>query len=109
MSRQAEGERADKLRLPRFFDSRAPVELYDSFAHSPVLKHFTFSPTVLGILNRIVPEIAPDSGIYDLAATARATSDVSYRTSMWRHVLALHLPRGADWEAVCEEKGMRSA
>lgn len=92
-----------------FFDSRAPIELYDSFAHSPVLKHFTFSPTVLSILNRVVPEIIPDGELYDLNAAARATSENPYRTSQWRHVLALHLRRGSDWEGVCEEKGMRSA
>ena len=92
-----------------FFDSRAPVELYDSFAHSPVLRHFTFSPTVLSIINRIIPDIAPDNTLYEVEASARATSAIPLRTSQWRQVLALHLRRGDGWERVCEEKGMRSA
>lgn len=92
-----------------FFDSRAPLELYDSFARSPVLKHLTFSPTILSLLNRVVPEIAPDTSLYDLEAVSRATSENPYETTPWRHVLALHLRRGKDWQDVCEEKGMRSA
>lgn len=97
----------DLADLLSFFDSGASLELYDSFARSPVLKHFTFSPTVLSILNRFMPEIAPENSVYSL--DPRATSDTPRPTSMWRNVLALHLRRGSDWEGVCEEKGMRSA
>jgi hypothetical protein len=89
-----------------FFDSQAPLQLYDSFAHSPVLKQFTFSSTVLGILNRFMPELAPESSPYDLDRAERAVSAEPIRMGgPWRHVLALHLRRGADWEAVCERKG----
>ncbi|ORY29109.1 hypothetical protein BCR39DRAFT_565191 [Naematelia encephala] len=91
-----------------FFDSQAPLELYESFIRSPVMKHFSFSPTVLAIINRAMPKLSRNSELYDLDRVAHAEAE-PYRTSMWRHILALHLRRGPEWEAVCEEKGMRSA
>jgi hypothetical protein len=99
-----------KLTWDRFFDSQAPLELYDSFAKSPVLKHFTFSPTVLSLLNTILPELSPESNLYDVEKIGGpAVNDEMYRTRMMRHVLAIHLRRGKDWETICEEKGHRSA
>ena len=95
--------------LSSFFDSHAPLELYESFAQSPVLAHFTFSSMVLGLINRIIPEISTDHVIYDLAAATRANEGTRQQTSMLRHVLALHIRRGEDWEGVCEEKGKRIA
>lgn len=92
-----------------FFDSSAPLELYDSFIRSPVMKHFTFSPTVLNVVNRIMPEIAPDNSLYDLEAARMAQTDDVYRTSMWKHVLAIHLRRGGDWEQACDDKAIASA
>ncbi|RXK35614.1 hypothetical protein M231_07144 [Tremella mesenterica] len=92
-----------------FFDSSAPLELYDSFVRSPVMKHFTFSPTVLGILNRAMPELATDHTPYDLDLIAHPTSDVMERTSSWKHVLALHLRKGKEWEHTCVQKGETSA
>ena len=92
-----------------FFDSQAPLDLYDSFAKSPVLKHFTFSPTVLSLLNTVMPEIAPQSSLYDIRRVSEGTGDEVYKTGLWKHILALHLRRGDDWEDICDEKGHRSA
>ncbi|KAL7421402.1 hypothetical protein Q5752_004287 [Cryptotrichosporon argae] len=92
-----------------FFDSRAPLDTIDTVIHSPVLAHFTFSPLVLSILNRMLPHLAPDASPYDLARVAHTTSAVPLRTPVWKHVLALHLRRGDGWQATCDEKGARAA
>jgi hypothetical protein len=92
-----------------FFDSPGPLDLFESFSQSPVMKHFQFSPTVLSILNRVMPQLAPESSLYDLSAKGRAHDVEPSRTGMWRHVLAMHLRRGSGWEQVCDEKGQRSA
>lgn len=73
------------------------------------MKHFTFSPTVLSILNEVLPELAPETAPYDLERIAHPTSDAVVRTHMWKHVLALHLRRGREWEQTCTEKGERAA
>jgi hypothetical protein len=93
----------------RFFDSNAPLELYDSFIKSPVMKHFTFSPTVLDVVNRVLPQLAPDSSPYNLELARAAESDTVYRTTMWKHILAIHLRRGHDWEKACDDKAIASA
>ena len=93
-----------------FFDSKAPLQLYESFSKSPVLAQFTFSPTVLEIINRVMPELSPESSLYDLQWAATAVSSEPRRTpSMWKHILALHLRRGHGWEELCDEKGRQSA
>ncbi|WRT68820.1 uncharacterized protein IL334_005800 [Kwoniella shivajii] len=92
-----------------FFDSPASLDLYDTFVKSPVMKHFSFSPTVLAIINRALPSLSPESLPYDLQAVSQATSQDIPKSTMWRHILAMHLRRGKNWEAVCEEKGQRSA
>ncbi|WVQ94802.1 hypothetical protein IAU59_001885 [Kwoniella sp. CBS 9459] len=91
-----------------FFDSKASLDLYESFVKSPVMKHFSFAPTVLSIINKALPDLSPDSQPYDLESVAHANGD-PVRTGMWKHVLALHLRRGKNWEMVCEEKGARAA
>ena len=84
--------------------------MYESFAHSPVLQHFTFSPTVLAILNANLDQLAPESDPYDLARFGRAASSETVQFGQqWKHILALHLRRGSDWEEVCDEKGRRAA
>ncbi|WWC73331.1 uncharacterized protein I206_107298 [Kwoniella pini CBS 10737] len=92
-----------------FFDSPASLDLYDTFVKSPVMKHFSFSPTVLDIINRNLHSLAPEAYPYDLDAAARTTSTEVHKTSSWKHILALHLRRGHGWEEVCEEKGKRAA
>jgi hypothetical protein len=86
--------------------------MYESFSKSPVLAQFTFSSTVLGIINRVMPQLAPDSALYDLQ---RADTSVSAepkrmgRGGAWRHVLALHLRKGNAWAEYCDERGKISA
>ncbi|WWC64268.1 uncharacterized protein I303_106878 [Kwoniella dejecticola CBS 10117] len=92
-----------------FFDSPASLDLYDTFVKSPVMKHFSFSPTVLDIINRNLHSLAPEAYPYDLDAASRTTSTDVHKTSSWKHILAMHLRRGHGWEAVCEEKGRRAA
>ncbi|WVR09242.1 hypothetical protein IAU60_006306 [Kwoniella sp. DSM 27419] len=92
-----------------FFDSKASLDIYESFVKSPVMKHFSFAPTVLDIINRNLPMLAPEATPYDLDSLAHASSDTPITTSMWRHILALHIRRGRNWEAVCEDKGRNAA
>ncbi|WVQ81580.1 hypothetical protein IAT38_003704 [Cryptococcus sp. DSM 104549] len=88
-----------------FFDSHAPLDLYESFVHSPAMKHFSFAPRVLSILNQHMHELAPESPLYNLEALAHTTSDREVKSSTWKHILAMHIRRGPNWEAVCESKG----
>ncbi|GFZ51511.1 hypothetical protein JCM24511_09278, partial [Saitozyma sp. JCM 24511] len=92
-----------------FFDSHGPLDLLETFVASPVMKHFAFSPTVLSILNRAIPTLAPESSLYDLSGESRMWSSSPGKSSGWKHILAMHLRRGADWEDVCDEKGHRAA
>ncbi|KAK8843501.1 hypothetical protein IAR55_007161 [Kwoniella newhampshirensis] len=92
-----------------FFDSKAPLDLYESFVRSPAMKHFSFAPTVLSILNDHMDDIAPEQPLYDLDAISHTTSNAGVKSTMWKHILALHIRRGPNWEAVCEEKGQRAA
>nr|XP_019047872.1 hypothetical protein I302_04492 [Kwoniella bestiolae CBS 10118]OCF26802.1 hypothetical protein I302_04492 [Kwoniella bestiolae CBS 10118] len=92
-----------------FFDSTASLDLYDTFVKSPVMKHFTFSSTVLAIINRALPSLAPESLPYDLTAVSHSTSTEPHKTTGWKHILAMHLRRSKNWEEVCEEKGQRAA
>ncbi|WVN91186.1 uncharacterized protein L203_106443 [Cryptococcus depauperatus CBS 7841] len=92
-----------------FFNSRAPLELYDSFIKSPVMEHFAFSPRVLTILNNHMDMLAPGSLLYDIEGVREAKSNSESMVGVWKHVLALHIRRGKDWERVCSEKGETSA
>ncbi|WOO86038.1 uncharacterized protein LOC62_07G009524 [Vanrija pseudolonga] len=92
-----------------FFDSTASVDIVDALAKSPVMAHFTFSPRVLNILNRMMPAIAPHSASYDVERIAHSRNKAIMPTNPWKHILALHLRRGDGWEAACEEKAARSA
>ena len=84
--------------------------MYETFAKSPVLAQFTFSPTVFAVLNRIVPEISPDAALYDLERAAIAVSaEPKKMGGMWRHVLAMHLRKGAGWEEFCDERARSAA
>jgi hypothetical protein len=91
-----------------FFDSSAPLELYDSFIQSPVMKHFTFSPSVLGIINRAMPLLAPEYVEYDLSDALEA-HPVPHTYPNMKHILAIHLRRGAGWIEACDDKAIRSA
>ncbi|TXT04829.1 hypothetical protein VHUM_04097 [Vanrija humicola] len=92
-----------------FFDSKAAVEVASTLAKSPVMAHFTFSPRVLNILNRMMPAIAPHSAAYDVDRIAHPRNKHIMPTNPWQHILALHVRRGDDWEATCEDKAARSA
>ena len=90
-----------------FFDSHAPVDMADSLIKSPVLQHFTFSPTVLALVNRMMPVIAPESSPYPLEEYFQAPQRPP-RTSHWKHILVLHLRRGDGWEEACNQKGVEA-
>ncbi|KAL1404978.1 hypothetical protein Q8F55_008591 [Vanrija albida] len=92
-----------------FFDSKAAVDIADTLAKSPVMQHFSFSPRVLGILNRMMPAIAPHSASYDVDRIVNSRIKYIMPKNPWSHILALHLRRGDGWEEACEEKGERSA
>lgn len=72
------------------------------------MKHFTFSPKVLDILNGVLPRLAPEAIPYDLDR-ARTATDTPYKTGQWKHILALHLRKGLNWGEVCDEKARQSA
>lgn len=92
----------------RFFDSSAPLELYDSFIQSPVMKYFTFSPSVLGIVNRVMPVIAPGYDLYD-TTDALAAHETPHQQGIFKHLLAIHLRRGHGWVEACDDKARSSA
>lgn len=95
-----------------YFESSAPLDIVDNLIKSPVLQHFTVSPSVLEIVNTLIPTIAPTSPLYDLDtsdAYYRAHKDGAPHTSQWKHVLALHIRRGPEWVASCAAKGGRAA
>lgn len=73
------------------------------------MKHFSFSSRVLSILNDHMTTLAPQHEPYDLATAANAKSEGEIKSTMWKHVLALHIRRGEDWERVCEGKGETAA
>ncbi|KGB79128.1 hypothetical protein CNBG_4966 [Cryptococcus deuterogattii R265] len=92
-----------------FFNSKGPLDLYDSFVTSPAMKHFSFSSRVLSILNDHMTTLAPQHEPYDLATAANVKSEGAIQSTMWKHILALHIRRGEDWERVCEGKGETAA
>ncbi|ODN80051.1 hypothetical protein L198_07861 [Cryptococcus wingfieldii CBS 7118] len=92
-----------------FFNSHAPLDLYESFIKSPAMEHFSFSPRVLSILNDRLQILSPTTPLYDLEAAAEGKGKSAISTPIWKHVLAMHIRRGEDWERVCEEKGETSA
>lgn len=49
--------------------------------------------------------LAPQHKPYNLATAANVKSESEIESTMWKHVLALHIRRGEDWERVCEGKG----
>ncbi|ORX38974.1 hypothetical protein BD324DRAFT_649072 [Kockovaella imperatae] len=93
-----------------FFDSESLLQLQQSFIQSPVLQHFTMSPTVLSVVNREMHRLAPDSAPYDLTRVGTAFTAEGVRPgSNWKHILALHLRHGDSWSQTCHDKGMKSA
>jgi len=72
------------------------------------MKHFTFSPSVLGIINRIMPELAPGYDMYD-TADALAAHETPRQHGYFKHLLAIHLRRGHGWVEACDDKAIRSA
>lgn len=83
--------------------------MIDTFIKSPVVEHFTFSPTVLGILNEMMPAIAPNSAKYDLAQIAKRRSKKPPKTGPMKHILAIHLRNGEGWQEACADKARRAA
>lgn len=91
----------------RFLDSDTPKQIADSLVKSPVLQHFHFSPSILAIVNRMLPEIAAEAHQYDLSQYTQASTSL-HRTAPLKHILALHIRRGDDWEETCTAKGSTS-
>lgn len=72
------------------------------------MKHFTFSPSVLGIINRAMPLLAPGYDEYDLSDALEA-HPIPHTYANLKHILAIHLRRGPGWVEACDAKAMRSA
>lgn len=72
------------------------------------MKYFTFSPSVLGIINKFMPELAPEYDLYD-TADSLAAHEIPHRHTYLKHILAIHLRRGHGWSEACDEKAIRSA
>jgi hypothetical protein len=71
------------------------------------MKHFHFAPSVLALVNRLLPQIAPESSLYNVEDYVQASA-VPHRNSHWKHILALHLRGGDGWDAACKEKGINA-
>jgi hypothetical protein len=97
--------------LPRLASHRlaSPRHIAVRPLTAPASSTRTAPSTVLSILNRAIPSLAPESSLYDLSRDSRMWSSSPGRMSGWKHILAMHLRRGADWEDVCDEKGHRAA
>jgi hypothetical protein len=67
------------------------------------MKHFTFSPSVLSIINRAMPLLAPAYENYDLSAALDAPPTPHVYGNL-KHILAIHLRRGTGWVEACEDK-----
>jgi hypothetical protein len=93
--------------FPRFFDSNAPLEIIDTLAKSPVLNHFTFAPSVLALVNRMLPAISPKSPPYAVSEYFKSPAKPR-RDLHWKHILALHLRRGDGWAEACTQKAINA-
>lgn len=92
--------------ITSFFESHLPEALYESLSASPALKHFSFSPRVLAIINRSIPYLSPHAEKYSeefLEAERRPE-----RVTPWKNLLALHLRKSTDGR-YCERLGERFA
>ncbi|KAJ9124337.1 hypothetical protein QFC22_001137 [Naganishia vaughanmartiniae] len=88
-----------------FFESRSPIDLYETLHTSPVLKHFSFSTRVLSIINRSLELLSPDSTPYP--------EEIEHvknprKVLPWKNVLALHLRKSSD-SHYCTSLGERNA
>lgn len=72
------------------------------------MKHFTFSPSVLGIINRALPALAPGYDLYDTSDALEA-HEYPHNYPNFKHLLAIHLRRGDGWSAACDDKARRAA
>ncbi|KAJ9106373.1 hypothetical protein QFC21_001519 [Naganishia friedmannii] len=88
-----------------FFESRSPIDLYESLQISPVLKHFSFSTRVLSIINRSLELLSPGSTPYpEYVEHVKNPRKVL----PWKNVLALHLRKSSD-PHYCTSLGERTA
>lgn len=85
------------------------MDLIHQVVHSPALQHFTFGTTVLEVVNRAIPMLAPSSEHYDLGRVGVAKGKAAPQTSQWKHILALQIPHTESWKAACRRFGERSA
>ncbi|KAJ9126720.1 hypothetical protein QFC24_001751 [Naganishia onofrii] len=88
-----------------FFESRSPIDLYETLQTSPVLKHFSFSNRVLSIVNRSLEVLSPGSTPYpEYIEHVKNPRKVL----TWKNVLALHLRQSSD-PHYCTSLGERTA
>ena len=88
-----------------FFESHFPEALFPSLSTSPVVKQFSFSPRVFGIINRSLDLLSPGAKPYDeeIEMVKRPR-----RATPWKNLLALHLRKSTD-PAYCAGLGERAA
>lgn len=102
------GSGKSKAHLPastRFFESRSPIDIYESFATSPVLKHFSFSQRVLDTINRSIHLLSPGAVPYPPQVEHVKNPR---KILPWKNLLALHLRKSGD-PHYCASLGERSA
>ncbi|KAJ9104022.1 hypothetical protein QFC19_004156 [Naganishia cerealis] len=88
-----------------FFESRSPIDLYESLQTSPVLKHFSFSTRVLSIIDRSLGLLSPGAVPYPQEVERVKNPR---KVLPWKNVLALHLRKSSD-SHYCESLGERAA
>jgi hypothetical protein len=108
VSRNLEAERGNadsSSRIDSFFESRSPIDIYESIATSPVLKHFSFSQRVLDTINRSLHLLSSGAAPYP---TEVENVKNPRKILPWKNLLALHL-RKSDDPGYCASLGERSA
>ena len=88
-----------------FFESRSPIDIYESISIAPVLKHFSFSQRVFDIINLSLEILSPGAAPYP-----ERVEDVKTPRKVlpWKNLLALHLRKSVDAH-YCRSLGERTA
>lgn len=83
-----------------------PLALAPALMDDPVLRYFTFSRSVLGHLNIILPVLSRGYAPYDLDLRARRKG--LQKTDTFKHILVLQLAHGEPWLEHCMRAGRAS-
>lgn len=92
----------------RWFDSARPAQAAAALRDSAPLKHFSFAPPVLEVINRALPQLASTSDEYDLTRTI-VTHPHHSKEKQWKHLLVLDVRFASDGGQMCREMGERTA